>query len=56
VVIDNGGTSGQGGGAAKVSGYITDIIATLPSTVEALTGIDIMGKLKEGIDRQTTAD
>ncbi|MCL2350799.1 MAG: SPFH domain-containing protein [Defluviitaleaceae bacterium] len=44
VVIDNG--NGQGGGASKVSGYVTDIIATLPSTVEALTGIDIIGKLK----------
>ena len=55
VVIDNGG-GGQGGGASKVSGYITDIIATLPSTVEALTGIDIMGKLKEGLDRKVSSD
>ncbi|MCL2619808.1 MAG: SPFH domain-containing protein [Defluviitaleaceae bacterium] len=55
VVIDNGG-GGQGGGASKVSGYVTDIIATLPSTVEALTGIDIMGKLKEGIDRNSNND
>lgn len=46
VVIDSGGGSG-GGGASKVAGYVTDIISTLPSTVEALTGIDILGKLKE---------
>ncbi|MCL2236399.1 MAG: flotillin family protein, partial [Defluviitaleaceae bacterium] len=53
VVIDQGG-SASGGGASKISGYVTDIIATLPSTVEALTGIDIMGKLKEGLgDRPT---
>ena len=45
VVIDSGGTSG-GGGASKVSGYVTDIIAKLPATVEALTGIDIIDKLK----------
>jgi len=45
VVIDSGGTNG-GGGASKVSGYVTDIIATLPATVEALTGIDIIDKLK----------
>jgi flotillin len=45
VVIDSGNGQG-GGGASKVSGYVTDIIATLPSTVEALTGIDIIGKLK----------
>jgi len=44
VVIDSG--NGGGGGASKVSGYVTDIISTLPSTVEALTGIDILGKLK----------
>jgi len=48
VVIDQG--SGQGGGgASKVSGYVTDIIATLPQTVEALTGIDIIGKIKGAV-------
>jgi flotillin len=45
VVIDSGGGSG-GGGASKVAGYVTDIISTLPATVEALTGIDIVEKLK----------
>ncbi|MCL2396618.1 MAG: SPFH domain-containing protein [Defluviitaleaceae bacterium] len=44
VVIDNG--NGAGGGASKVAGYVTDIISTLPTTVEALTGIDIVSKLK----------
>ncbi|MCL2170043.1 MAG: SPFH domain-containing protein [Defluviitaleaceae bacterium] len=44
VVIDSGG------GASKVSGYVTDIIATLPQTVEALTGIDIIGKLKSATE------
>ena len=43
VVVDSG--SGTGGGAAKVSGYVTDIMATLPPTVEALTGINLNGVL-----------
>jgi len=50
VVIDSG--NGSGGGASKVSGYVTDIIATLPSTVEALTGIDILGKLKGAVEKK----
>ena len=45
VVIDSGGGA-SGGGASKVAGYVTDIISTLPATVEALTGIDIVGKIK----------
>jgi len=49
VVIDSGSTGG--GGASKVAGYVTDIISTLPSTVEALTGIDILGKLKTAVDK-----
>ncbi len=40
VIVDNGG--GQGKGAAKVSGYVTDILSTLPETVNALTGINLM--------------
>ena len=50
VVIDSG-SGGNGGGASKVAGYVTDIISTLPATVEALTGIDIIDKLKKaGLD------
>ena len=47
VVIDNGG-GGNGGksGASKVAGYVTDIIAQLPETVEALTGVDLIDVLK----------
>ncbi len=43
VIIDNG--NGQGKGASKVTGYVTDIISQLPETVEALTGINIMDLL-----------
>ena len=47
VIIDQGGRDGKSpGGAAKVSGYVTDIITTLPQTVEALTGINIWDKIK----------
>jgi len=49
VIIDQGGSGrpGEGGGgASKVSGYVTDIITTLPQTVEALTGINIWDKIK----------
>ena len=40
VIVDNG--SGEGKGAAKVSGYVTDILSTLPETVNALTGVNLM--------------
>jgi len=50
VIIDQGGKAGEGGGAAKVSGYVTDIITTLPQTVEALTGIDVWEKIR-GINK-----
>lgn len=43
IIIDNG--NGQGKGASKVTGYVTDIISQLPETVEALTGINIMDLL-----------
>jgi flotillin len=40
VILDGG--SGEGKGAAKISGYVTDILATLPETVNALTGVNLM--------------
>lgn len=47
VVVDSG--SGSGKGAAKISGYVTDIISTLPETVEALTGVDLMSTFKKAV-------
>ena len=44
VIVDSG--NGQGKGAARVSGYVTDILASLPETVNALTGINLMDVLK----------
>ena len=40
VIVDSG--TGEGKGAAKVTGYVNDIMAQLPETVEALTGIKMM--------------
>ena len=54
VVIDQGG-NGKSAGASKVAGYVTDIIAQLPETVEALTGVDLIGVLKGATGTSTTA-
>ena len=49
VIVDNGG---DGKGASKVTGYVTDIMSQLPETVEALTGVNVMDLLKKsGIDK-----
>lgn len=39
VVVDSGG--GRGGGAGRVTGYVTDLLAKMPETVGALTGADL---------------
>ncbi|KRQ86435.1 Inner membrane protein YqiK [Caloramator mitchellensis] len=47
VIIDNG----NGKGAAKVTEYVTDVVARLPETVEALTGVkvgDLINKVGNG--------
>lgn len=46
VIIDSASGEGKNTGASKVSGYITDIISTLPETIETLTGINLIDKLK----------
>jgi flotillin len=47
IVIIDSGSGNDSGGAAKVTGYVTDIISKLPETVEALTGINLLEKFKE---------
>lgn len=42
VIVDSGSGDGKGKGAAKVSQYVTDIVSSLPETVNALTGINIV--------------
>ena len=44
IVIINSG--GDGGGAARLTQDISNIIAQVPETVEALTGMDVIGAIK----------
>ena len=46
VVISNGGDTGAGAGASKVTQDVSNTIAQLPALVEALTGVDLIGTLK----------
>jgi flotillin len=39
IVIINSGGNGPGGGASKITGDITQILAQLPPVVESLTGL-----------------
>ncbi len=45
IVIVNTGGDGNGAGAAKVTQDVTNIIAQVPATVEALTGMDLIGAI-----------
>ncbi len=47
VVVDSGNSNG--GGAAKVSGYVTEILSSLPETVNTLTGINLADILKRNV-------
>ena len=46
VIVDNGGGT-DAKGAAKVTGYVTDIVSQLPETIEAMTGFNIMDAIKK---------
>jgi flotillin len=47
IVMISGGNGDSGSfGASRITGDVTKIIAQLPAVVEALTGIDILGTLK----------
>ena len=45
-VISAGGGDGDGAGASKVTRDVTNVIAQLPALVESLTGVDVLGTLK----------
>lgn len=49
VIVDS--DSSQGKGAAKISGYITEIVSSLPETINALTGVDLKGILKKDVQK-----
>jgi flotillin len=44
VIINSGGDGGAG--ASKLTQDVTDIVAQVPATIEALTGVDLMETLK----------
>ncbi len=46
VVISSGGPDGAGAGTSKITQDVTNIIAQVPATIEALTGIDLVESLK----------
>ncbi len=61
-VVDTGGGDGKNGGAGKVSGYATDLMATIQETLKASSGIDVKnllesyagkGNVKESIEQLT---
>lgn len=57
VVIDNGGGGSDSlSGAAKVSGYVTDIVSQLPETIEAMTGFNFMDAIKAKIEKEKHVD
>ena len=47
VVISTGGDGQSGAGASKVTADITNIVAQVPATVEALTGVDLISALQQ---------
>lgn len=47
VIISNGGGEGSGAGASKISQDVANIVAQVPATVEALTGVDIVKSLRD---------
>lgn len=46
VIVNSGGDGDSGAGASKVTKDVTNIIAQVPATVEALTGIDFIASIK----------
>jgi len=47
IVVINSGGDGKGAGASKVTEDVTNIVAQVPATIEALTGINLMDALKQ---------
>ena len=46
IVMISGGGDGQSVGPSRLTGDITKVVAQVPEVIEALTGIDILGTLK----------
>lgn len=54
VIIDNGSSDGSDKGAAKITGYVTDIVSQLPETIEAMTGFNFMDAIKNKLETKTS--
>ncbi len=54
VIIDSG--EGSGKGASKVTKYVTDIMGSLPETVNALTGVNINDLFKSKAEEMQNKD
>ncbi|GGA87273.1 flotillin family protein [Ornithinibacillus halotolerans] len=57
-VVDTGGNGKDGGGANKVTGYATDLMASLQETLKASSGIDVKELLEGlvGTNKLTSSD
>ena len=53
-IIDNGGSKSSG--AQKVSGFVTDLMGTLPETLQQLTGLDMNQMIKNMTEKKLTSD
>jgi flotillin len=47
IVIIGGGENSSGAGASKITQDVTNIVAQLPATIEALTGIDMIAAISQ---------
>ncbi|MCO5187732.1 MAG: SPFH domain-containing protein [Anaerolineae bacterium] len=64
VVVSTGSDNGSGAGASKITKDVTNMMAEMPATIEALTGIDLMGtisslpgvKTVDGVKAEEKAD
>lgn len=56
VIVDNGNQEEGKKGAAKVTGYVTDIVSQLPETIEAMTGFNFMDAIKNKLNSETKED
>ncbi len=45
-IISNGGADGAGTGASRVTRDVTNIISQIPEVIESLTGIDVIGSIR----------
>ncbi len=47
IVVINSGGDGRGAGASKITEDVTNIVAQVPATIEALTGVNLLDALKQ---------